>query len=64
MDKNGREAFPLSSTSYFALALALLFDSSEAALGQWLHGQEMFFASKQNKPSSSGYLSLCVKSDR
>lgn len=64
VDKIGGEAFPLSSTSYFALALALLFDSSEAALGQWLHGQEIFFASKQNKPNSSSYVSLCVKSDR
>jgi hypothetical protein len=64
MDENGRKAFPLSSTSHFALALALLFDSSEEALGQWLHRQEIFFSSKQNKPGASSYLGLYVKFDR
>lgn len=58
--EDAQEAFPLSSTSHFALALALLFDSSDEALAKWMCSQKEFFASKQDKPGASSYLLSCL----
>lgn len=39
---NGIVSFPLKETSQFTLALALVFDSAEAALDQWLYSQQLY----------------------
>lgn len=59
-DETRQEPFPLSSTAHFALALSLLFNTSECALCEWLNSKNTYFSTRKNKPVASGYFRSCI----